>query len=463
MEFVRLVDKIPGPPALPFIGCAHMFRLKIEDFAAQMFEYPESVKTVLESTIVIRKGTEYKIMERWLGTGLLTSTGDKWRTRRKMITPAFHFNVLNSFLSVHDKEAQIFISQLEKYADSGQAFDMYPYFKRLTLDIICETSMGVKINAQTNHSHRYIQAVKRINELSFLYSRMPWLWIKPIWYACGYGKEYDQCLKLLTDFTRMVISNRRKTLEEERGQNPANLNMNQLRGRSAFLDLLLHYQREDKTLSDEDIREEVDTFMFEGHDTTASGMAWSIWCLANHPEYQDKVVKEIDDVFGDSTKPCTNDDLKELKYLEKCIKETMRLFPPVPIFTRTVEDKNFECLGYKIPPGCTLLISPMVLQRCTKIYDNANDFDPENFSAERIASRHPFAYIPFSAGPRNCIGQKFALMEEKTVLSWFFRRYTVKPAVGYYESFPCPEITLRPSNGIPVHITRRVHLDQNYK
>lgn len=475
-RMVELVDRIPGMMALPILGNSYMFKWKIEEFGCQMLEQsaifqatkeplfrtwlgpfpvvaafsPDSIKEILESNTVITKGTEYGVVRRWLGTGLLTSTGAKWRQRRKMLTPAFHFNILNGFLQIHDKEAQIFIKELEPFAESGQEFDLYPYLKRCALDIICETSMGVKVDAQTNHQHPYVDTVRRMNELSFLYVRMPWLWLKPVWYSLGYGGEYDEKLALATDFTRKVIRERRLHFHNEDSNGGKTK-------RYAFLDLLLSIQEEGK-LTDEDIREEVDTFMFEGHDTTSSGMAWSLWCLAHHLEEQEKCIAEIDAVFGRSDRECTSEDLKELKYLEQCIKEAMRLFPPVPIFTRMVEE-DFECSGYVIPRGCTMLVAPFILHRDKNLFENPGQFNPDNFSTENLLSRHPFSYIPFSAGPRNCIGQKFALMEEKTVLSWFFRRYIISTNKDFDSTLPCPEIILRPSKGIPVRIHRRTFTD----
>lgn len=244
---------------------------------------------MLESNKLITKGNEYSIIQRWLGTGLLTSTGNKWRTRRKMLTPAFHFNVLNSFLSIYDDEAQILVEQLEKYADSGEIFNLFPYIKRCALDVICrksllvsrasplgkfyvfwvtkqgflETSMGTKINAQTNPKHPYVMAVQRLNELSFDYIRLPWNWIKPIWYATGKGGEYDTCLKLVTDFTRKVIAIRGKEFEESGEVVDFEDADFVAKKKLAFLDLLLSVQKDGK-LTEEDIREEVDTFMFEG-------------------------------------------------------------------------------------------------------------------------------------------------------------------------------------------------------
>lgn len=181
------------------------------------------------------------------------------------------------------------MNQIERFAGTEEVFDIYPFVKRCALDIICgmfiksflecrelskkldswhseffclyyqlvlETSMGVKVNAQTNHKHPYVLAVKRLNRLSFTYGRMPWLWIKPIWRFTGYEFKYEFNLKLVTDFTKKVISDRRKEFES---------GMNELADgeRYAFLDLLLSVEKEN-ALSNEDIREEVETIMFEG-------------------------------------------------------------------------------------------------------------------------------------------------------------------------------------------------------
>ncbi|KAI6173159.1 Cytochrome P450 4V2 [Aphelenchoides besseyi] len=471
LRIIWYVDQLPGPVSIPIFGTTWQLKWRINDLAAQMREWffyyksrqydmirvwigpfpivclqsAESVKAILESNTVIRKGDEYAIIERWLGQGLLISRGEKWRSRRKLLTPAFHFNMLNKFQSTHDKEAQILVDQLARYAETNDTFDAYPFLKRCALDIICETSMGVKVNAQTEHHHPYVQAVRRMNELSFTYTRMPWLWIKPIWYGLGYGKEYDTNLKLVTDFTRQVIADRRKSFQP--------IDFQDSKRQYAFLDLLLSVQKA-QGLTDEDLREETDTFMFEGHDTTSSSMSWSLWLLAHKPECQKKIFEEVDRVFGDSNRNCTFDDLKELRYLEQCIKEGLRLFPPVPLFTRKLEE-DIECVGYKIPRGVTVLIAPNCVSMDNRYYSTPREFNPDHFTAEASAARHPFAFIPFSAGPRNCIGQKFALMEEKTILSWFFRRYRLSSDIPFDQNIACPEIINKPFLGLPIRIHKR--------
>ncbi|KAI6172966.1 hypothetical protein M3Y98_01031400 [Aphelenchoides besseyi] len=421
----------------------------------------DGLKAILESQEVITKGDQYSIVKRWLGTGLLISDGRKWRSRRKLLTPAFHFNILQKFQTIHDEEAKIFVQQVRKFADTNKTFDAYPFLKRCALDIICSTSMGVKVNAQTEHMHPYVEAVRHLNKLSFAFVRMPWLWIKPIWYALGYGFDYEESLKLVIADRRQSLKDKQMTMLTDSVDNKESLGTlaeEKQREPCAFLDILLAAQQQednDSILTDEDIRE-------EGTDTTSSAMSWAIWCLTHHKECQEKVIEEVDRVFGDSDRSCTVEDLKELRYLEQCIKEALRLYPPVPFFTRKVK-RDFKCLEYTIPSGTTLLIAPSIvhLDKSLQHYLNANDFNPENFTREAAAKRHPFAYIPFSAGPRNCIGQKFGndhnitLMEEKTVLAWFFRYYRCSARLAFNSNTPCFEIINKPYRGVPICIEQR--------
>ncbi|VDO18703.1 unnamed protein product [Heligmosomoides polygyrus] len=358
---------------------------------------------------------------------------------RKLLTPAFHFKVLNDLMNVHDSQAKV---RLERKAVGGKEFDIFPYVKRCALDIICEAAMGCHISSQENHKHPYVGSVRRLNELAFLHERMPWMWIQAIWYASSYGFEYDRTLKIATDFTRKRIAERLNENHDNAGQ------------KKAFLDLLLDVQAEGN-LSSEDIREEVDTFMFEGHDTTSSCLGWTLWFLAFNPEYQKKIQEEMDDIFGSTDRSCTSEDLKSMKYLEKCLRESLRLRPPVPNFSRKLEHDIDIGKCVLIPKGCSILIAPSMIHTNPTVYDDPAAFDPERFSDENIQKRHPYAYIPFSAGPRNCIGQKFALLEVKTVLSWFFRRFSISSLADCHANIPLPEIILKPSIGFPVIISKR--------
>ncbi|UMM37758.1 hypothetical protein L5515_009424 [Caenorhabditis briggsae] len=476
LRIYHFLSKFDGPLAFPLVGNLYLVNIfdisKLVDQVLHLAWYyckkgcgivrlwigpvpmlaivnPIYAKEILESNEVITKADEYEILFPWLGTGLLTSTGDKWRQRRKMLTPAFHFKVLNDFLSVHDYQAKVFLDQVKQFADSGDEVDLFPYIKRMALDIICETSMGATVDAQNNHDHQYVESVRRLSEIAFLWIIYPWLKIKPIWYLSGYGAEYDRHLEIVLDFTKNVIEE--KWTEYQQYQ----LGAEKKDKRSmVFLDLLLQL-RSEGLMNEEDIREEVDTFMFEGHDTTAASMGWTLWCIAHNPDIQEKVIEEVDRIFGGSDRDCTNEDLKQMKYLEKCIKESLRMFPPVPFFGRKVE-KDVVIHGNFLPKGVRIILVPLVLQRNPLLFENPNVYDPENFSEEKMSSRHAYSDVPFSAGPRNCIGQKFAMMEEKAVISWFFRKYRISANVAFEDNKILPEIIMKSSLGFPVTITHRM-------
>ncbi|WKX92995.1 hypothetical protein Q1695_010764 [Nippostrongylus brasiliensis] len=479
MRMIEHIDKIPGPYSVPILGTVWQFKWNLGALARQLTgwcrEYsgkghglirlwlatkpmvqcikPETVKIVLERTDIITKGDEYDILLPWLGTGLLISTGEKWRSRRKLLSPTFHFKVLNEFIPVFDSQSKqvivfwILVTQLEAHAERGKEFDIFPFIKRCALDAICETIMGCHVSSQENHDHPYVLSVHRLIELGFMHERMPWLWIPVIWYASSYGFEYDRHLRVVTDFTRKVIKER----VAARGEGvPA-----EKEKKRAFLDLLLDLKAEGN-LSYEDIREEVDTFMFEGHDTTATSIGWTLWFMAFNSECQTKVQQEMDEIFGSSDRRCTSEDIKSMKYLEKCIKESLRLRPSVPHLTRKVEH-DIEIGDVTVPKGCSVLINPFIIHTDATIYDDPMRYDPERFSEDNIQNRHPYAFIPFSAGPRNCIGQKFALLEEKTMLSWFFRRYSISSLRKFEKNIPLPQAILTPLLGFPVVISRRCH------
>jgi len=259
----------------------------------------------------------------------------------------------------------------------------------------------------------------------------------------------------LKDFTRKVIVERSVELEKTLLQtHPVDENKNKKPKRLAFLDLLLSMKEEHK-LTTEDISEEVDTFMFAGHDTTATSISWAVYCIGSHPEVQRKVLEEMQSIFGDSNRDPTADDLKEMRYLDCAIKESMRLFTPVPWIGRQVSEE-FVIGKYTMPKGSNVNVLPYYIHRDKSVYgEDAEEFRPERFQTEEIAGRNPYAYVPFSAGPRNCIGQKFAMMEEKVVLSWIVRAFEIKSIQKRNEVREVFDLILRPSNGILLNMFPR--------
>ncbi|MBW02511.1 Cytochrome P450 4V2, partial [Eschrichtius robustus] len=235
--------------------------------------------------------------------------------------------------------------------------------------------------------------------------KMPWLWLDLLFFIFKDGWEHKRSLKILHNFTKNVITERANEMKrhEEGRSNDKDFppHNNKRRG---FLDLLLNVTDDQgNKLSYEEIREEVDTFMFEGHDTTAAAINLSLYLLGSYPEVQQKVDHELEEVFGRSDRPATLDDLKKLKYLECVVKESLRLFPSVPFFARNLNE-DCEVAGYRIVKGSQVIIMPYALHRDPRYFPNPEEFKPERFFPENSKGRHSYAYVPFSAGPRNCIG-----------------------------------------------------------
>ncbi|XP_048243097.1 cytochrome P450 4V2-like [Haliotis rufescens] len=476
----ELVNKLPGPPALPLIGNAHQLSPSGADFYGQLLQFAETYKeegmfriwlgvvpvialykaelseVILNSTKHIDKAFMYRFLHPWLGTGLLTSTGKKWHGRRKMLTPTFHFKILTDFVLVFNEQAQILKEKLRSKVGS-KPFNIFPDITLCALDIICETAMGRNINAQSNSDSAYVSAVYKMSTILLKRMRSPWYWPSVLFNTFGSGNEHDKCLSILHSFTKKVILEKKQELSSRRETGAVSREEEEVVGRKkrlAFMDMLLHMSDDGAILSDDDIREEVDTFMFEGHDTTAAAMNWAVFLISSNTRIQQKLHEELDSVFGDSEEPATMENLKDLKYLESCIKEALRLYPSVPSFARTLTD-DADIGGLVIPKHTSVVLLTSALHRDPLYFPDPEVFNPDRFLPENIKNRHPYSYVPFSAGMRNCIGQKFALLEEKVILSTIFRNFTVKTHQKREDLKPVGDLILRPEEGIFVTLRSR--------
>ncbi|XP_064097741.1 cytochrome P450 4C1-like isoform X2 [Macrobrachium nipponense] len=480
MQKVALIEKLPGPPGLPILGNALEVNVEPREFFQKIVEFcdfgdvmriwlgnvpycliskAKPAEVILSSNKHIDKSRDYTFLHPWLGTGLLTATGPKWRSRRKLLTPAFHFKILEDFVEVFNKQSDVMVQKLEKKAD-GKQFDIFPYVTLCALDIICETAMGRCVHAQDNSDSDYVKALYRIGALVQQRQARPWLQPDILFKLLGYAKEHDACLKVLHDMSYSCIKERRVQFQERKLRKKKQDGGNEddafvgKKERLAFLDLLLEAAETDPSITDTDIREEVDTFMFEGHDTTAAAINWSLYLLGTHPEIQARVHEELDTVFGDEDRPVTMSDLRELKTTENCIKEALRLFPSVPFIGRELTEE-VVIDNYRIPKGTTIMIVPFRIHRDPEQFPRPEVFDPDRFLAENCKDRHPYAYVPFSAGPRNCIGQKFALLEEKLLLCSILRKFKVESDIRREDLKLLGELILRPEDGNFVKLTPR--------
>lgn len=413
---------------------------------------PEVVEELLKSSTLIQKAWVYEFVMPWLGTGLLTSTGSKWRSRRKLLTPSFHFEILKDFLPIFNEQAKIFadilnktLLEISKEKSKSEYIDVVRPVTLCTLDIICASTLGVEIGAQRNSDSEYVQAVLRTSQTVMGRMFTPYLWPRLLFRFSSLGRLFQKDVGTLHKFTLKVIRQKqdefKQRSEEEMSDIPAT---DGRKRRKALMDLLVEHQMKHHDLTEDDIREEVDTFVFEGHDTTSMGISWALYLIGLDPGVQAKLHEEMDNIFGDDTeRNITAEDIRDMRYLDCVLKEAQRLYPSVPMFGREIEE-DLDFCGHTIKKGYMLVVFTYLLHREPETFPDPEKFDPDRFLPENSSGRHPFAYIPFSAGPRNCIGQRFALMEEKVVMATILRNFHITSLDQRDKIIVASDIILRP-------------------
>ncbi|XP_025410347.1 uncharacterized protein LOC112683508 [Sipha flava] len=383
---------------------------------------PDDLKILLSSTKNITKSKDYQILKPWLNEGLLLSSGSKWQSRRKLLTSTFHFKTLDMYNVSINKHSRVLARKLLEASTGDKEIDVMNYITLCSLDMICDTIMGIEVNAQEGKSIEYVKAIKcvcrSIVDRVFTF----WLWNDFIFKISESGRNFYKSLKVLHEFTDNVIKIKKESLNNSKSQHKQIETNSQKMQTKSFLDTLLNALEENPDqMTNKDIREEVDTFLFEGHDTSSIAITIALIFLGLNQDVQDRARDEILEIFGDSDRDVTMDDLNSMKYLEAIVKETLRLYPSVPAITREIQT-TLNIKNYSIPPLTTIFIIPYILHRSEDLYPNPEEFIPERFLDEDSKSRNIFGYLPFSAGPRNCIGQKFAMTEIKTVISTILRK-----------------------------------------
>ncbi|XP_021372772.1 phylloquinone omega-hydroxylase CYP4F2-like isoform X1 [Mizuhopecten yessoensis] len=382
--------------------------------------HPETVKAIMKTSEP--KGKQiYRLIEPWIGDGLLLSGGSKWRRNRRLLTPAFHFDILRPYQKLNNRTADVFIDKLDRFHLEGDGyFEAFSHVSQYTLDVILQCACSYKTECQSiGDKHPYVRCVTEMLELITDRFFKPWVHNDFIYLLTSDGRRFKRHCDYVHKVAEDIIIKRRESMKSE--ENSAE------KKALDFLDILLTAKDEEGIgLTDIEIRNEVDTFLFEGHDTTSSAISWTLYSLAENPEIQRRIQQEIDEVLqGRDSDDITWDDLSKLTYLTMCVKEGMRLHSPVPVILREITER-LEIDGEIVPIGQMVLILIYNTHHNPEVWENSMVFDPERFTPENMEKRDPFAFVPFSAGPRNCIGQHFAMHEMKTILARILRRFDLE-------------------------------------
>ncbi|CAH0592588.1 unnamed protein product [Chrysodeixis includens] len=474
-EKARMIRKIPGPkdsfilgngPALmlspvEIINLGRklakespgIYRMWVFPLGAVNIYTPDDIELIVSGMKYHEKSGIYNLLAPWLREGLLLSKGAKWQERRKILTPAFHFNILRQFSEIIEENGKRLVKRLK--SEAGRPLDLVPLISEYTLNIICETAMGTQLNDGSASTKSYKDAIYGLGNIFYQRFINVFLFLDFTFQFSQLSKVHDKYLDLVHGFTKSVIKERKEYIDKYGVKVDESADANddsfvyKKKKKTAMLDLLISAQKEN-LIDEVGLQEEVDTFMFEGHDTTATGLTFCFMILANHKEVQDKIVAELNEIFGDSDRPVDMDDLPKMKYLERAIKESLRLYPPVPFISRSLNNK-VTLSNYEVPAGTFCHIHIYDLHRRPELFKNPDQFDPDRFLPENSVGRHPYAYIPFSAGPRNCIGQKFAMMEMKLAVAEVLREFELQPVTRPEDIEITADMVLR--NKGPVEVT----------
>ncbi|GAB1300881.1 Leukotriene-B4 omega-hydroxylase 3 [Apodemus speciosus] len=359
-----------------------------------------------------------------------------------------------AYVKIFNDSTNVMHAKWQRLISEGSArLDMFEHVSLMTLDSLQKCVFSFDSNCQEKPSE-YIAAILELSALVARRYQRPLLYMDLLYNLTPDGKRFRTACDLVHDFTDAVVRERRRTLPD---QGLDGFLKSKAKSKTLdFIDVLLLSKDEDgKGLSDEDIRAEADTFMFEGHDTTASGLSWILYNLARHPEYQERCRQEVRELLrGREPEEIEWDDLAQLPFLTMCIKESLRLHPPVPVISRCCSQDVALPNGRTIPKGTICLISIFGIHHNPSVWPNpevlpalsSRVYDPSRFDPENIKDSSPLAFIPFSAGPRNCIGQTFAMSEMKVVLALTLLRFRLLP--DDKEPRRQPELILRAEGGL---------------
>jgi cytochrome P450 len=444
---------IPQQRSLSFFGFVRALRNSaIESFAQEAYERdiierkllgrslfvvnePGAIKHVLIDNAANYQKTEItrRILEPGLGKGLITSEGETWRAHRRTMSPAFDIRSIAAYTPVMTAAAEELLAQWDA-VPAGTAVDVATSMMEVTLNIISRTMFSNDsddIVAIMERSAGRYQLEMRPNIMDM----MGW----PKWLA-GLPRR-NVAARTLGEFDRVV-----DRLIKERSRDPGSYPKDLLARLVAARD-----EQTGSGMSAQEVRDHVITIFLAGHETTAMALTWTWFLLSQHPHVEAKLHAEIDSVL-DGRAP-THDDLGKLIYTRMVIDESMRIYPPVHTIARQAIGEDI-LLGQRIPKGSTVMISPWLLHRHVKLWDNPSVFDPERFSPERSSGRARFSYLPFGGGKRICIGAAFSLAEGTILLATLARRYRLRLAPGHRVE-PQGLITLRARYGMKMLLQPR--------
>jgi len=373
-----------------------------------------------------------------LGNGMLTSGGAFWKRQRRIAQPAFLGESVRHFGPVITRLAAETAGAWERAAAAGETVDACTDMMKVTLRIVAETLFGDDLAGDAAEINRVFPVI-----LACLAARVTSPIRPPLWLPTANNRRLRPALESLNRVVERMIATKRRRLDAGGGPQDGH--------RDVLTTLMLaRDEATGESMSDAQLRDEVMTLLIAGHETTANALSWMWYLLDRHPDEQERLRAEL--VVATGGRSPTVDDLPQLPRLKAVFQETLRLYPPVWMFDRRALRPD-DLAGTKVAAGDLVIFCPYAIHRLPELWSDPEAFRPERFEAGHKEQKNMFAYLPFSAGPRTCIGNNFATIEAQIIMGTLLSRFRARLADPSPVT-PKPRVTLRTSRPIVLRLER---------
>jgi cytochrome P450 len=408
------------------------FELRIGNQSIKVIVHPDDVEAMLLTRRdKYQKGSAYDQFRRLVGDGLVSAEGELWRRERRLIQPCFRRETIAAL-------GQRMVAQtdlmLERWAAAaGKVFDLHAELMRLALEIIADCLFDLEFG-----DDRASVSTRAFGDaMEVIASRITAIAVPPSWLPTPGNRRLARSIAALDRVVAGVIANRRR----------ADVDHDDLLGA-----LLRGRDEHGQPLDELQLRDEVVTMFLAGHETTAVALTWTLWLLSQHVDVHTRVIAELDAALGDRPPTCA--DLPKLGYLGQVFNEAMRVISPVWSGVRNCVEPDTLGAGFPVVPDERVINLICFTHKHPDFWPDPERFDPDRFTPEACAARHKFAYMPFSEGPRKCVGLHFAAMEAQLVLARMLQRGELRCLEGFVPE-PDYQLTTRPKHGLLVRWSSR--------
>ncbi|KFW06596.1 Cytochrome P450 3A40, partial [Eurypyga helias] len=435
---------IPGPQPLPFLGTFLGYRHGLLNFDQMCFEKygriwgifdgrqpvlavldPLLIKNVLvkECYTIFTNRRNFRL-NGILESAINVAEDEKWKRIRTVLSPTFTSGKLKEMFPIINHYGKKLVESIEKKVANDEFVTMKDIFGAYSMDVVASTSFSVNIDSMSNPNDPFVTNIKKFFKFSFLNPVFVFLVLFPFVIPVLEKMKVTLLPSKVMDFFMGVFLK----MKEERKKGIST-------DRVDFLQLMVDSQSSHdssksaetdsyKSLSDEEILAQSLLFVFAGYETTSSTLSYISYNLATHPDVQRRLQDEIDATLTDKATSMYN-AIMQMEYLDMVVNESLRLFPPGGRIERVCK-KTVEINGVTIPKDMVVMIPAYVLHRDPAYWPEPEEFRPERFSKERKESMDPYTFLPFGAGPRNCIGMRFALLTVKVAVVFLLQNFSFR-------------------------------------